>query len=77
MIILTFQKGKKLIETGWAQRHAFSGTLAMTILSMGTKPDLPSGYILIYAPRNEMEIEIVMQVVAASVRFMTMRDDVK
>ena len=74
LVLTSYRKGKKLIEAGWAQRHAFSGTLAMTILTLGRMPDLPSEYVLIYAPRNETEIEIVMQVVAASVRFMTGSD---
>lgn len=39
--------------------------------------DLPPEYILIYAPRNDVEVETVMRVVAASVKFMTGREDVR
>ncbi|KAJ5154775.1 uncharacterized protein N7500_010214 [Penicillium coprophilum] len=67
----------KVIEAGWGQRHAFSGTSAMTFLSLGTRPDIPAEYVLIYAPRTEAEIETVMQIVSASVEFMTEREDVR
>lgn len=69
--------GKKIIDAGWAQRHGFSGTSAMTYLSFGTLPDLPAEYILIYAPRTEAEIDVVMEIVAASVKFMSGREDVR
>ncbi|KAJ5112573.1 hypothetical protein N7532_000618 [Penicillium argentinense] len=68
---------KKIIEAGWGQRHGFSGTSAMTFLALGTLPNLPAEYILIYAPRTEAEIEIVMQIIAASVKFMTGRADTR
>jgi hypothetical protein len=69
--------GIKVIEAGWGQRHAFSGSSAMTYLSLGTRPDIPAEYLLIYAPRTEAEIETVMQIIAASVKFMTGREDVR
>ncbi|KAJ5175959.1 uncharacterized protein N7482_001836 [Penicillium canariense] len=68
---------KKIIEAGWGQRHAFSGTSAMTFLSLGTLPDFPAEYILIYAPRNDAEIETVMEILSASIKFMTGREDVR
>ncbi|GLI82083.1 hypothetical protein PoHVEF18_010484 [Penicillium ochrochloron] len=68
---------KKIIEAGWGQRHAFSGTSALTFLSLGTLPDIPSEYLLIYAPRNDAEIEIVLEIVSASIKFMTGREDVR
>lgn len=49
----------------------------MTFLSLGTRPDIPAEYVLIYAPRTEAEVEIVMQIVAASIKFMTGREDVR
>jgi hypothetical protein len=49
----------------------------MTFLSLGTRPDIPTEYILIYAPRTEAEIEIVMQIVSAGTKFMTGREDVR
>jgi hypothetical protein len=49
----------------------------MTFLSLGTIPDIPSEYLLIYAPRNDAEIKIVMEIVSASIKFMTGREDVR
>jgi hypothetical protein len=49
----------------------------MTYLSLGTRLDLPAEYLLIYAPRTEAEIETVMQIIAAGVKFMTGREDVR
>ncbi|KAJ5484045.1 hypothetical protein N7539_005841 [Penicillium diatomitis] len=68
---------KKVIDAGWGQRHAFSGTSAMTFLSLGTIPNIPSEYLLIYAPRNDAEVDIVMEIISASVKFMTGREDVR
>jgi hypothetical protein len=49
----------------------------MTFLSLGTLSDIPSEYLLIYAPRNDAEIEIVMEIISAAVKFMTGREDVR
>lgn len=69
--------GKKVIEAGWGQRHGFAGTSALRILSFGTKPNIPAEFLLVYAPRDEGELETFMQIMAASVKFMTGRDDVR
>ncbi|KAJ5569613.1 uncharacterized protein N7459_009043 [Penicillium hispanicum] len=76
-VVLAPADCKKVIEAGWGQRHGFSGTSAMTFLSFGTLPDIPTEYILIYAPRTEEEIQTVMQIVSASVQFMTGCEDVR
>lgn len=49
----------------------------MTFLSLGTIPDIPSEYLLVYAPRNDAEIEIVLEIISAAVKFMTGREDVR
>ncbi|KAJ5232515.1 hypothetical protein N7468_005471 [Penicillium chermesinum] len=72
-----FLTGKKVIEAGWGQRHGFAGTSALKFLSFGTKPDIPAEFLLVYAPRDETEIETFMQIMAASVKFMTGREDVR
>ncbi|KAJ5819277.1 hypothetical protein N7474_004868 [Penicillium riverlandense] len=68
---------KKLIEAGWAQRHSFSGSWAMSILSFGTRSNIPSEYMLVYAPRTEAEVETVMAIVVASVKFATGEQDIR
>lgn len=73
--------GKRIIEAGLGQRHALSGLSKSVFLSLfatsGCVPNLPPEYLLIYAPRNEAEIEVVMQIIAASVKFMAGREDVR
>lgn len=49
----------------------------MMFLSLGTIPNIPSEYLLIYAPRTEAEIEVVMEIISASIKFMTGREDVR
>ncbi|KAF9893813.1 hypothetical protein FE257_009983 [Aspergillus nanangensis] len=61
---------KKLFDGGWAQRHGLSGVDIPRILTGGRKISLPVEYVLIYAPRNEEELDFVMEVVAASVKYM-------
>lgn len=68
---------KKVIEAGWGQRHGFSGTSAMTWLTIGTRPDIPAEYLLIYAPRNDAEIDTFMQLLEASIKYTTGREDVR
>jgi hypothetical protein len=58
---------KAVIEAGWAQRHGFSG---VRVLKKIAGFSLPVNYILVYAPRNEAEIDIAMAIVKASIGFM-------
>ncbi|KAF2678625.1 hypothetical protein K458DRAFT_394676 [Lentithecium fluviatile CBS 122367] len=57
----------KLFETGWAQRHAFSGVGAIKLL---VGASLPVNYVLCYAPRDEAELDIALAIVKASIQFM-------
>jgi hypothetical protein len=65
--LITFP-GKKVIESGWGQRHPLDGVRVAKLVLGFT---LPKEYILVYAPRTEEEIGLVMEVVKASVGFMT------
>lgn len=61
--------GKKIIQAGWAQRHAFSGSPILK--RFGPKRlYLPAEYVLIYAPRNEAEVATVMTFVRAGVAYL-------
>ncbi|KAJ5273248.1 hypothetical protein N7478_008373 [Penicillium angulare] len=68
---------KKVIEAGWGQRHGFAGTSALSLLSFGTKADMPAEYLLIYAPRNDAEIDTFIQLLEASIKYTTGREDVR
>lgn len=59
---------KKIIEKGWGQRHGFSG---VGVLKRIVGFSLPVTYVLVYAPRNEAEIEVVLTIVKASIAFMS------
>ncbi|KAL1605370.1 hypothetical protein SLS60_004918 [Paraconiothyrium brasiliense] len=58
---------KTIFEQGWGQRHAFSGADLNPILPV----NIPVNYLLIYAPRNQAEVDTVMSIVRAGVQFMT------
>ena len=59
---------RRVIESGWGQRHGLDG---VTVLKKIAGFSLPVNYVLIYAPRDEAEIEVAMMIVKASVGFMT------
>jgi hypothetical protein len=52
----------------WGERHAFDGS---QILRRMAPVYLPMNYVLVYAPRNNEEIEIVCQMLKASIAYMT------
>ncbi|KAJ5923992.1 hypothetical protein N7466_008179 [Penicillium verhagenii] len=68
---------KRVIEAGWGQRHGFSGQSALSLLSFGTKKDIPAEFLMIYAPRNDAEIRTFMQIVEAGIKYSTGREDVR
>lgn len=72
--VLTSILGKKVIRGGWGQRHSLDGSKLFKRL---TGVWLPNQYIYIYAPRDDEEVETVMQIVKASVTYMTGSNDVK
>jgi hypothetical protein len=57
-----------VLEKGWGQRHALSGA---GLVKHITGIYIPGNYILVYAPRNEAEIEVAIAMVKASIQFMT------
>jgi hypothetical protein len=58
---------EKVIERGWAQRHAFSG---VGLIKHVFGVTLPLNYMLIYAPRDDAELDIAIGIVAAGIQFM-------
>lgn len=55
-----------VIERGWGERHPLSGT-----------PVIPKEYLLIYAPRDQEELDVVERVFVASIGYMTGHRDAK
>ncbi|PWY84719.1 hypothetical protein BO94DRAFT_536313 [Aspergillus sclerotioniger CBS 115572] len=58
-------------DAGWGQRHGFSGVKIPRPLTGGRQIDLPSEYLLIYAPRTKEEVTLVMGLISASLRYLT------
>lgn len=48
-----------VLSTGWGERHPLAGK------SVHGKELLPSGFVIVYAPRRESDIEILMEIVRA------------
>ncbi|KAA8650646.1 hypothetical protein EYZ11_002809 [Aspergillus tanneri] len=69
-VVLAPADCKKIFDAGWGQRHSLSGAKVPRGFS-GKTLELPSEYVLIYAPRNENEVAFVMEVIKASVKYMT------
>jgi hypothetical protein len=59
-LVLHPADGRILLESGWGERHP---------LAKGGwfRRFVPKEFVLLYAPRNEAEVEVAMKVVAASV----------
>lgn len=68
-VVLAPKDALKVIQSGWGQLHGWAG-----VKPFGRKL-LPKQYVLLYAPRNEQEIEILLGVVKASIGYMTESED--
>lgn len=66
--------GKKVLESGWGLRHPLDGAKSLKYLMGGT---ISYQYVLVYAPRNPEEIETAIEVVKASIGYMTGSRDVR
>ncbi|KAI6087253.1 hypothetical protein F4821DRAFT_116417 [Hypoxylon rubiginosum] len=58
-LVLSLSDAKAAIEMGWAERHRMSGVGGL----------MPWGFVLIYAPRDEGEMEVWKRFVLASARY--------
>lgn len=63
--------GKKVFDAGWGQRHGFSGVKIPRALMGGKLIELPSEYVLVYAPRTKEEVTLVLGLTKASLRYLT------
>ncbi|KAF2172940.1 hypothetical protein M409DRAFT_16891 [Zasmidium cellare ATCC 36951] len=55
---------KVVLEAGWGERHPLAGVFKRWFL-----PQLPVGFVMLYAPQNDEEIEIVLEVIGAAAAF--------
>jgi len=63
--VLAPQDCKLVIERGWAERHPLSG--------VSKAIPLPKEYLLVYAPTDDEELDIVERIMSASIAYMTNR----
>ncbi|KAL4784892.1 hypothetical protein BJX76DRAFT_197318 [Aspergillus varians] len=68
---------KRVIEAGWGQRFPLAGSSAFKNMSFGRMAAIPTEYLFIYAARNEEEIQIQIQILKASVQYVTAMSDVR
>lgn len=73
-VVLSPQDCKKVIESGWGELHMLSGVDLVRRL-VGVK--IPDSYTLIYAPRDDGELETALNIVRAAMGYMTDSRDVK
>ncbi|KAF2636488.1 hypothetical protein P280DRAFT_152362 [Massarina eburnea CBS 473.64] len=66
-VVLHPKDCKKVLDNGWGQRHAFSGS---TLLQRVPRARLPVNYLLIYAPRDDAELDVALRIVEAAIQFM-------
>lgn len=61
--VLAPQDCKTIIERGWGERHPLSGVNRFI--------PLPKEYLIIYAPRDDEELDVVERIIVASIGYMT------
>ncbi|KAF7375000.1 hypothetical protein MSAN_00386100 [Mycena sanguinolenta] len=67
-IILSPADSKTAIDLGWAERHPLSGVNPFFPFPNNY---LPSNYLLVYAPRDKAELDVVERILVASIGYMT------
>jgi hypothetical protein len=72
-VVLSPADAKKVIDAGWGQRHAFAGWRPWGG-RLEKIVNIPATYLLIYTPRTSEETDIVLEIVKATMRHMSMGD---
>ncbi|OAK98152.1 hypothetical protein IQ06DRAFT_295514 [Phaeosphaeriaceae sp. SRC1lsM3a] len=57
-----------VLEKKWGQRHALSGAESLKRIAGFS---IPINYVLVYAPRDDAELEVAMTIIKASIQYMT------
>lgn len=61
---------KVVLDAGWGERHPLAGVFKKRWFL----PQLPSGFVLLYAPLDDGEIESVLRIISAAAIFVGGRD---
>ena len=67
-VTLSPQDYIKVLDAGWGRRHGLAGVKALKLLAGFA---LSSQYILLFAPRDIAEIKSVIEIVQASISYMS------
>jgi len=70
-LYLSPQDAKVAIEKGWAQRHRLARTQPWWLGGKKFICGIGDTFLLIYAPRDEAELDVLRTLIRASARFMT------
>ena len=65
-VTLSLADADEVVAKGWGQAQMLSGMLG-----------IPLGYTMVYAPRDEQELEVVERIVRAGIRYMSGGKEVK
>ncbi|KAF9877525.1 hypothetical protein CkaCkLH20_05225 [Colletotrichum karsti] len=65
---------KLAIEKGWAERHRLS---LPSTARFANRFHVADGYVMIYGPRDEEEMEVLATILRNAVRFMTGRENIE
>jgi len=71
-VVLSPRDAKRVIDAGWGQLHPLAGVKANKVLRGRM---LPKCYVLLYTPRDENEIAVLLEIIKASVGYMTDSED--
>jgi hypothetical protein len=72
-VVLAPKDALTVIEAGWGQLHGFAGVHA----PLSKKEVLPAQYVLLYSPRTEDEVQVLIDIFKAGIGFMTDSREVK
>ena len=67
-VTLSPQDCIKVLDAGWGQRHGLAGVETLKLLAGFA---LSPQYILLYAPRDIAEIQTIIEIVQASISYMS------
>jgi len=56
--ILSAADAKLLIQKGWGERHGLNGKIGF-----------PRGYLMVYAPRDESELDVILSIMKAAAQY--------
>lgn len=63
-VVLHPSDAKVVLDAGWGERHPLAG-----VFKKYFTPQLPVGFLMLYAPQNEEEVGIILDIIAAAAAY--------